>query len=115
MGQITIFSGAERRRRWSDEQKLELVAAAFAPGAVASEVARAADVGTNQIYRWRRELRRRSQGAPEGFAAVKVEPERAVPDALPGTVMIIEVGGAVVRISGNAPHALVSSALRVLR
>ena len=38
MGQITVFSGAERRRQWSDEQKLGFVAAAFAPGAVVAEV-----------------------------------------------------------------------------
>lgn len=41
MGQITVFSGAARRQQWSDEQKLGFVAAAFAPGAVVAEFARA--------------------------------------------------------------------------
>ena len=56
MGQITVFSGAERRRQWNDEQKLGFVAAAFAPGAVVAEVARAADLSPSQIYRWRRQF-----------------------------------------------------------
>ncbi len=53
MGQIQVITGMERRRRWSDEQKRAIVAAAFAPGAVVSEVARRADIYANQIYRWR--------------------------------------------------------------
>ena len=50
MGQITVFSGAGRRRRWSTDEKRTLVAAAFAPGAIVSEVAPAADLRANQIY-----------------------------------------------------------------
>lgn len=40
MGQITVFSGPERRRRWSDEERLEILKEAFAPGACVAEVAR---------------------------------------------------------------------------
>lgn len=29
MGQITVFSGPERRRRWSDEQRLQILTEAF--------------------------------------------------------------------------------------
>lgn len=32
MGQVTEFSGPERRRRWSDDERLQIVAEAFAPG-----------------------------------------------------------------------------------
>jgi len=56
MGQVTVYSGVERRRRWSDEQKRALIEAAFAPGAVVAEVARAADVRPGQLSRWRRDL-----------------------------------------------------------
>jgi transposase len=44
MAKYQLLSGPERRRRWSEEQKRALVAAAFAPGAVVAEVARRADV-----------------------------------------------------------------------
>ena len=56
MSQVTVYSGVERRRWWSDEQKRALIEAAFAPDAVVAEVARAADVRPSQIYRWRRDL-----------------------------------------------------------
>jgi transposase len=56
MSRMEIFSGSERRRRWSVEEKRRLVAAAFSPGAVVSEVARRADIHPNQLYRWRQDL-----------------------------------------------------------
>lgn len=37
---IEVLSGRERRRKWSDEAKIAIVAEALAPGAVVSEVAR---------------------------------------------------------------------------
>jgi Transposase len=39
MARVEVFTGPERRRRWSDEQKRAIVTASFAPGAVVSEVA----------------------------------------------------------------------------
>ena len=56
MAQVHVITGPTRRRAWSDEQKRALVAAAFAPGAVVSAVARRADICAGQLYRWRREL-----------------------------------------------------------
>jgi len=38
MGQVTVFSGPERRRRWSDEERLSILAEAFAPGASVADV-----------------------------------------------------------------------------
>ena len=77
MARIDVITGVERRRRWSDDQKRALVAAAFAPGAVVSAVARRADIRTSLIYRWRREF----GSAPCGFAEVIVAPvDRGVGD-----------------------------------
>jgi transposase len=70
MSRVELISGPERRRRWSEEEKRAIVAEAFAPGASVSAVARRADIGTGQIYRWRREL----CGAVAGFAEVVVSP-----------------------------------------
>jgi transposase len=123
MGQITVFSGAERRRQWSDEQKLGFVAAAFAPGAVVAEVARAADLSPSQIYRWRRQFGG-GQFAGDvvtpreghGFAAVMVASDpTAVPASPPcKAAIVIEIGGAVVRIAADAPAKLVTLVLRSL-
>ena len=60
MGRIEIFTGPERRRSWSEEQKRAIVAAAFAPGAIVADVARR--FCAVQIYRWRQELGHASSG-----------------------------------------------------
>ena len=44
MGQITVFSGPERRRRWSDDERLRILAEAFSPGAGVVDVCRRHDV-----------------------------------------------------------------------
>lgn len=53
---IEVITSVERRRRWSREEKERLVAACFEPGAVISEVARAAGIHVSQLFRWRKEL-----------------------------------------------------------
>jgi len=69
MAQVHILAGLERRRRFSIGQKRAIVAAAFTPGAIVSDVARRADVCPSLIYRWRREIE-----GPGGFAEVMVAP-----------------------------------------
>ena len=112
MGQVTVYSGIERRRQWSDEQKRALIEAAFLPDAIVAEVARAADVRPSQIYRWRRDL---CGAGPvgSGFAPVVVGTE-ARDGAAPPPAMLVEIGGSVVRIAADAPAKLVTTVLRSL-
>ncbi len=112
MGQVTVYSGVERRRQWSDEQKRALIEAAFAPGAIVAEVARAADVRSSQLYRWRRDFCGAGQAGTD-FAPVVVslEPREAV---APPAAMLVEIGGSVVRIAADAPAKLVTAVLRSL-
>lgn len=56
MGQMTVFSGLERRRRWNDEEQLQILADAFAPGARVADACRRHDVSTGLDYTWRRKL-----------------------------------------------------------
>jgi len=113
MARFQLISGPERRRRWSEEQKRALVAAAFAPGAIVAEVARRADVCAGQIYRWRQELR----GA--GFAAVVVTAEADCEQSIPprtGEAIEIEFGGtACLRIPSSTPPSLAAAVVRALR
>ena len=53
---IEVITSVERRRRWSREDKERLVAACLEPGAVLSEIARAAGIHVSQLFRWRKEL-----------------------------------------------------------
>ena len=54
--QVEVITSVQRRRRWPRVEKERIVAAAIEPGAVASEVARAAGIHTSQLFRWRQEL-----------------------------------------------------------
>jgi transposase len=54
-----VIVGVERRRRWSDEQKLSMVMEVGVLGATVAEVARRHDLTRQHIYQWRRELRRK--------------------------------------------------------
>jgi transposase len=77
MARVEVITGPERRRHWSEEQKRVIVVASLAPGAVISAVARRADVGAGQIYRWRKEL----GAVANGFAQVLIAAP-AVPTAV---------------------------------
>nr|WP_097092113.1 transposase [Novosphingobium sp. Chol11] len=44
MSQVTVISGPQRRRVWTDQQKRELVAAVSVPGANVAEIVRRADL-----------------------------------------------------------------------
>jgi transposase len=110
MSQVTVISGVERRRVWTDEQKRTLVAAACEPGASVAAIARQADLRASQLYRWRRELAEPAIG----FAAVALCPEP--PSGAPEQpALTLELGGAVLRIAADAPPALVSAVVRSLR
>ena len=59
----------ERRRRWSDEQKLAILRETTEPGAIVSLVARRHGLNTGQLYTWRRQL---LAGAMAGFVPVEL-------------------------------------------
>lgn len=119
MGQVAVFSGAERRRRWSDDQKLAIVSEAFSPGACVAEVARRRDVSTSLLYDWRRKLM-----APAGegceplmdFAEAVVVDEQAAGLATATPAAIIDLPrGRRVTLFASATPALVSAVMRGLR
>jgi transposase len=86
-GRVEIITGPERRRRWSEEEKLQLVEEACRPGNSVSQVARQRGVNASQLFGWRRQALakgvitdRRSEPGPVPaltFAAVEVEEEPA--------------------------------------
>ena len=72
--QVEVITSVQRRRSWSRAEKERIVAAAMEPGAVASEVARAAGIHTSQLFRWRQQLCERTQ-VPAAFNPVAITPE----------------------------------------
>jgi len=111
MARFQLISGPERRRRWSEDQKRALVAAAFAPDAIVAEVARRADIYPGQLYRWRQEL----QGVGAGFAEVVLTPPRHSIAPCTGPAIEIEFGGvASLRIPLSTPPKLASAVVTAL-
>jgi transposase len=115
--QVEVITSVQRRRRWSQAEKEQIVAAAMEPGAVASEVARAAGIHTSQLFRWRQQLCEQTQ-IPAVFNSVAVTPElAAVSPALAEKAGVIEIefaGGGRMRISGSVEPSTVSALMKVL-
>lgn len=66
--------GAERRRRWSTEEKLSIVNEVGVEGATVTQISQRHDVTRQQIYGWRSELKRKGLLAvPEPSCFVPVE------------------------------------------
>lgn len=66
-----VLAGPERRRRWSVEEKLRILAQSVAAGSSASLTCRLHGISSGQLYTWRRQFR---TGELTGFAPVLVAP-----------------------------------------
>jgi transposase len=117
--QVEVITSVQRRRRWSRAEKERIVAAAMVPGAVASEIARAAGIHTSQLFRWRQQLCERAQ-IPAAFNAVAIAPAPEpgpVSASSPESAGVIEIEfatGGRMRISGPVATSTVSALIKAL-
>jgi len=112
MAQVQVITGAERRRRWSEEQKRTLVAEAFAPGAVVADVARRADVSSTLLYRWRRQF---IAGSPDFAQVLLAGPAPGCPEQASSAAVEIDFSnGSRVRIPASIPPELAAAVVKVL-
>lgn len=138
-----VLGRVERRRRFSLEQKLSILAEACAPGAVISAVARRHGLLPAQVFKWRRLAALGVIGIPgaselPSFVAVEVAadtaeggtvpanvpaPLESVPAPLPPASLgqdragVIEIdlgGGRCVRVVGDVEAAALRRVLDVL-
>jgi transposase len=119
MSQITVLTGPERHRRWREDERRQILTAAFAPGASVADVARQYDVATSLIYKWRQQAVSASRaGTSFRPAGVVDEPacslvRTASEDKEPICVELSD--GTRVRIGATASASLVTATLRALR
>jgi transposase len=115
MSQTSVITGPERRRSWSDEQKLELLAEAFGPGGSVADVARRADICTRLLYRWRQLMR--AAPTPTGFVPTILNEDTGPPPSGPSgsAIYVVLAGRVTVTISPDASPALAAAALGALR
>jgi transposase len=102
------------------------LAAAFAPGAVISNVARQFDVASSMIYKWRREARAANcalafapaivvADVPASALTAELPPPSPAPPT-PAVAITVEFSAGVrVTIDAAAPTALVTAALLALQ
>ena len=112
---VEVITSVQRRRRWSRSEKERIVAAALEPGAVASEIARAAGIHTSQLFRWRQQLCERAQ-TPVAFnpVAIAAEPGLAASAEKAGVIEIEFAAGGRMRIAGSVDASTVSALIKAL-
>jgi transposase len=118
MSHVTVMTGPQRRRRWTREERREILKASFASGAVVAGVARQYEISTSLIYKWRREVRSTQSDTTFVPAMVSDGVQPARTDACSGlqTAIIVELsGGCRVLIDANASVSIVTAALKALQ
>lgn len=73
-----VMPGVERRRRWSTEEKLQILAQSIAPGSSATLTCKMHGISSGQFYTWRKQFR---SGELTGFVPALMAPEPASPPA----------------------------------
>ena len=81
---VEVLEGAERRRRWSFEDKVRIVEASYEAGVSVCSVARRHGIAQGLLFTWRRQAREGRLGGDEQapvFVPVVItrEPSPAVP------------------------------------
>jgi len=91
MARMEIMSGTVRRRHWSDEAKLRILAEAEQAGVRIGDVARRHDIHPGQIRLWRQSFS--YVGQPSMFLPVEITEEVSATQApcTPPTPAVIEI------------------------
>ena len=133
---LEVFTGAGRRRRWSDADKAAIVAESYSGTGTVCDIARRHGLASGQLFSWRRQLRQQLQPVDDAatpvseplFVPVLVEMSPApiaVPTPRPTakrarksrTVPMVEVtiDGASVKIARGADAATIAAVLGALK
>jgi len=129
---LEVFTGAGRRRTWSNEDKARVVAEIEASGDTVSAVARRHGLSPQQLFGWRRQVKE-ARAVVSGDDKLQFVP--AVIDAAPsdtaehlqrktrrqhrdepsaGTIEVA-IDGVTVRIGAGAPADTIAAVLRALK
>jgi transposase len=128
---LEVFTGAGRRRSFSDEDKARIVAEIVTSGDSVSGVARRHGLSPQQLFGWRRQMRESQVGLSEAdglqfvpavvdvaSSASPVRRQRKAPQckAEPGAGTIeVEIDGVTVRVGRGADVKTVRAVLRALK
>jgi transposase len=111
---VELITGRRRRRDWTPDEKVEILAASVAPGSKIAEVARRYGVSRGLLWTWRRQaMNDLAAGTSPLFVPLRIADEAAAPPAIASDLVAppstrdratgsieIEVGRTRVRVEG---------------
>lgn len=113
--------GVERRRRWSDDDKISIVSSVGIEGATVTQVACRCDVTRQQIYRWRHELKKKGLWPlGEGMVFLPVDfqvAEIATPEPKPAPAVPLKLrlqGGRSLRFDSSIDEVALTRLIRAV-
>ena len=121
---VELLTGPGRRRRWSAEEKAQIVAETLVPGVRVSDVARRWQLHPQQLFGWRHQARqdtaakRRTDDEAPSFVPIVAERDACVVAAdvtASRSSIEIELAGAVVRTMDGVNGAWLTEVLRAVR
>lgn len=128
---IEVLTGPERRRHWSTEDKERIVAESYSGADSVSRIARRHGLLPQQLFTWRREVRR--SATPPAFAAVALAPVAQAEARQPALLakprgsgrarrkmasevaVEITAGSITVRVRRGADSSIVTAIVRALK
>jgi transposase len=111
---VEVLTGPGRRRKWSSDAKARIVEETLQPGVVVADVARRWQVSSQQVFTWRREMRR-GAGAPLDFVPIMAEPTDEVAERAGVPLIEVQLAGAVLRIAPGTDGEVLTTVLRAIR
>ena len=128
VGRCDVVEPRRGNRRWPDHVKARIVAESFEPGATVSAVARRHALSPQQLFAWRREIRKAAEAMP-AFVPAVATPELAFAPKRPAPMsrskrrtrqrraaaIEIDVAGVRVTIENGASPATIAAVLGALK
>jgi len=124
-----VITGAIGRRRWSADDRAQILEETLVSGAVVSEVARRHGLRPQQLFTWRREARKAAQVLPAFVPAVvtpdpvlavepppaSLRPKRRKRQHRRAAAIELEASGVTVRISDGASPTTIAAVIGALK
>ncbi len=115
-----VLNGIERRRRWSDDEKAQILGETLVPGAKVSAVARRYGISNSLLFSWRRQARMDVEASPRLVPVMitasgvnEVAPTVVASSSAPVVELDFE-SGARLRIFGAAAPDLVKAVIEAM-
>lgn len=115
--------GLERRRRWSDDEKLAIVLSVGVDGATVTQVAQRHEITRQQIYTWRYELKKKGVLPPDAatlFLPVDVSPlstasgDVCLSENVPTRIEVVLRNGCSLRVDTHVDAAALTRLIRAV-